>query len=252
MGNEHERISVGTWVQINNPEVVEMAAISGFDFLILDMEHGNFDFPSLENLLRAAESHNVRPIVRVQENDPASIMKALDLGAKGVLIPQVATRQDAERAVQAAKYAPVGARGACPFIRAGGHLITQWEAHANQSNQQLQVIALVEGKEGIDNLEAIVATPGIDALMIGPFDLSVSLGISGQVDHPLIDQKFDEAAALAHRYGKTLFGVDFQTDYEGIKNKLLRWRARGVTTIVSGADKAVILNGFNALVSVFR
>ncbi|WP_110648857.1 HpcH/HpaI aldolase family protein [Salinicola peritrichatus] len=247
-----EPLILGTWVQINSPELVELVALSGFDFAILDMEHGNIDFPSLEHLIRASESRQMRPVVRVTENDAFPIMKALDLGAKGVLIPQVETPEEARRAVQAAKYAPLGTRGACPFVRAGGHLIAQWEEHAHQANRDTQVIALIESKTGVDHLDAIVATPGLDAFMIGPFDLSVSLGIAGQVDHPLIHTTFDHAMTLAHHHQKTFLAVDFQTDRAGVAGMLANWRERGVTTLVSGADKAMILTSMRTQVRTLR
>jgi len=247
-----EPLILGTWVQINSPELVELVALSGFDFAILDMEHGNIDFPSLEQLIRAAESRQLRPVVRVPKNTAFPIMKSLDLGAKGVLVPQVETPEQVRQAVQAAKYAPLGARGACPFIRAGGHLVAEWEAHAHQANQDTQLIALIESEKGIEHLEAIVATPGLDAFMIGPFDLSVSLGVAGQIDHPMIHAAFDHAMTLARHYQKTFFAVDFQTDRAGVAGMLAHWRARGITTLVSGADKAIILTSMRAQVSTLR
>jgi 4-hydroxy-2-oxoheptanedioate aldolase len=122
MAEPVKKIRIGTWVQINNADIVECIAISGFDFAIYDMEHGNIDFPGLEALMRAGEARGLQSVVRVQENCSAPIMRALDLGAGAVLVPGISSSVDARYAVEAAKYAPLGSRGACPFIRAGEHL----------------------------------------------------------------------------------------------------------------------------------
>jgi 4-hydroxy-2-oxoheptanedioate aldolase len=249
---ENKRIKIGTWVQINSADIVECIAISGFDFAIYDMEHGNIDFLALEALMRAGEGKGLKSVVRVQENNPALIMRALDLGAAAILVPSVSSSVVASRAVEAAKYAPLGSRGACPFIRAGGYLVRDWSAYSEKANNETQLIVLIECKKGIENLEEIISTKGVDGFMIGPFDLSVSLGLPGQVGHPLIEDIFDESARLAVKHGKEFYGVDFQVNKEGVSEMLPRWRERGINTIVSGADKAVIMQGFSEISSFFN
>ena len=246
------KIRIGTWVQINNADIVECIAISGFDFAIYDMEHGNIDFPGLESLMRAGEAKGLQSVVRVQENCSVLIMKALDLGASAVLVPGISSAGDARFAVEAAKYAPLGNRGACPFIRAGEHTVKDWVTFSERMNKQTQLIALVESKQGAESLEEIIGTTGVDGLMIGPFDLSVSLGIPGNVSHPNISKTFDEAAQLAVKNGKEFYGVDFEANREGVEKMLPRWQERGITTMVTGADKVVIMHGFSELASSFK
>src|SRR5699024_4663404 len=114
------------------------------------------------------------------------ITKALDIGAEGVLVPQISTKEEAEKVVSAARYYPNGNRGACPFIRSGNHLVTNWEEYYTKANKDVVVMALIEGEKGLNNLEEIISTEGLDAIMLGPMDLSVSLGLGGELEHPKV------------------------------------------------------------------
>ena len=119
LAQQQGRIAFGTWVQIGSPEVVEAAGYQGYDFVIIDMEHGQFGFDTVPSMVRAAESADVTPVVRVPGVEETIILKVLDTGAMGVLVPGISTREQAEKAVRAAKYGPIGIRGACPWT----HLI---------------------------------------------------------------------------------------------------------------------------------
>jgi 4-hydroxy-2-oxoheptanedioate aldolase len=113
-------------------------------------------------------------------------MKALDTGAAGFVYPGVTTAEDAQEAVSSSLYPPEGTRGACPFVRASGHSSKDWKSFAQRSNRDLVRIILVEGTEGIENLSEIVSVEGVDVIMMGPFDLSVALGVGGEVEHPAV------------------------------------------------------------------
>jgi 4-hydroxy-2-oxoheptanedioate aldolase len=235
--NQKEVTRLGTWVQINNPEVVEIMGNGSFDFVILDMEHGNIWYESLVDLIRAAKLRDLYSIVRVPELNGPSIMKVLDLGANGIIVPQVSTKEQAQKAVSFAKYPPDGQRGSCPCIRAANHYVEDWGRFAKKCNHDVSVIILVEGPEGIKNFGEIVQTEGVDAFMIGPFDLSVALGIPGEVTHPLVEQKLDEVFALAKAYNKEIIGVDFSNNPIDAEANLKKWKARGSRIFMTGIDK---------------
>jgi 4-hydroxy-2-oxoheptanedioate aldolase len=245
-------VHLGTWVQINNAEVIEMIGTSDFDFIVIDMEHGNIWLESVEHLIRAAENSNLYPIVRVPENNASLILKVLDLGAKGILVPHISSKEDAEKAVKAAKYSPLGERGSCPCIRAGRHMVENWSSFSRKSNEEVKVILLIEGEEGVANFHEIVTIPGVDAYMIGPFDLSVSLGVPGEVSHPLVEQKFKEVSEIIRKYNKELIGVDFSANESDIIYNLQKWRERGSRIFMTGIDKWIFSKAVKTTSSVIN
>lgn len=232
-----DNYQLGTWVQMNSSTVIEIIGQSKFDFIVIDLEHGNISLESLEQLLRAAECSGLKAIVRVYENNASLIMRVLDLGPDGVLIPHVSSKKEAEKAVQFAKYPPIGTRGSCPCIREADHWSNNWPEFMKKSNNDTMVVALVEGQDGIENFGEIVEVDGIDAFMIGPFDLSVSLGIPGQTTHPSIEETYSQVIEQTKKHGKELIGVDFSYDLQDIESSLGVWSNRGVSMIMTGIDK---------------
>lgn len=228
---------LGTWVQLGNENIVEIIGYSNFDFVIIDLEHGNITLEKLEHLIRAARVSDLYTIVRVYENNSSLIMRVLNLGIDAILVPQISSKEDAEKIVNSSKYPPLGCRGSCPCIREAGHWDDDWVSFMKDSNKNVEVIALVEGEEGLNNFSEIVAVEGIDSFMIGPFDLSVSLGIAGQVNHDIIEKKYKEVISLASSYNKEIIGVDFSYELDGIKIAIDVWLNRGVKRVVTGIDK---------------
>ncbi len=228
---------IGTWIQIGSPEVVEMVGLAGFDFAVIDTEHSYFGIETSENLVRAADAVDLIPFIRVSRKDPSLVMKALDTGAAGFVYPGVLCRQDAEEAVSASKYPPLGNRGACPFVRAAGHVARDWEKHAEHSNEDLVSVILVEGQEGVENFEEIIGVPHIDVIMMGPFDLSVSLGVGGQVEHPLVMEKFGEMIDLAASRGVALMPNIFNPDLKKVAELSDHWFGRGCQSLIVNTDK---------------
>ena len=179
---------IGTWCSIPSASVVNIVAASGLDFVIIDMEHGPHSFQTVEDMIRAAEVENCTPLVRVSKNDEALMLNALDIGAHGVVIPHIESRADADLAVSHAKYYPLGKRGFSPFTRAGGYSLYNVKTHSRTQNEQTLVILVLEGKEGIANLDDILSIENVgdkvDVVYIGAYDLSQAVGRPGQVDHP--------------------------------------------------------------------
>jgi len=228
----------GTWSQTGSPEVLEMLGFSRkFAFTIIDTEHGYYDLGHAENLVRAANASGISPIVRVGVNDPYLITKALDLGAEGILVPNIATAADARKFVAATQFAPAGNRGACPFVRSGEHLVTNWSAYAQKADRDIFTMVLVEGAEGFANLEAIAKTERLDGVMIGPMDLTVSLGIGGQLNHPRLKSYIADAVKVCAEHNVKFFLPNFFQTIDTATEATKAFMALGVKYFTIGSDK---------------
>ena len=176
------RQTVGAWLSLANAHTAETLASLGFDWLCIDLQHGLLDFQDLTRMLPAISTTDATPLVRVPWNEPYEIMKALDAGAYGVIVPMINNRLEAEQAVAACRYPPEGIRSFGPIRAAlyGG------ADYATEANTQIACIAMIETAEGLGNLQEIVATPGLDGIYIGPSDLALALDLTprGDNDHP--------------------------------------------------------------------
>ncbi|MDK2871515.1 MAG: 4-hydroxy-2-oxoheptanedioate aldolase [bacterium] len=220
---------LGMFVQSRSEEIVEIIGYSGFDLVIIDMEHGPFDIEVALNLVRAADAAGITPIVRVPENSNTAILKALDIGASAVIIPGISSKEDAEKAVKASKYGPIGIRGACPSVRANKYGAGD-PNYLRTANDKTSVILLVEGKEGVKNFDEIISVPYIDAVMLGPFDLSVSLGLPGEVHNPLVRKALKEMANKAKEKG--VYVGTFSVDLDDVKE----WFSLGLNYVAYNVD----------------
>jgi len=180
----------GIFIGIPHPALVEMSGHAGFDFVVIDNEHGPAGLETTEHLIRAARCAGVIPVVRTLEAD---ILRVLDIGASAIQVPQVDTAEQAARIVAAAKYPPVGRRGAAFSTRAAGYGFFGGLPFVQQSNTGTAVIVMVETREALANLDAIAAVPGVDAIFIGPNDLSFSLGHPGEWSHPEVERAIEDA-----------------------------------------------------------
>lgn len=190
---------IGPFMKTMDPAFVECAGHAGFDFVILDMEHGPAGFPDLQNLIRGAEAAGVLPVVRTCDASETAIGKALDLGAAGIQVPQVKSVQEGEEIVRAAKFYPEGERGVCRFVRAASYSSMPGDRYFREANENL-VIMQVEGAQILENLDSILKIKGLDILFIGPYDLSQSLGVPGKVgDRKVVDtiRKINDRARMA-------------------------------------------------------
>lgn len=192
---------VGTFFSIDAPDLVESGALCGFDFGIMDMEHGSFYPRSAAGMVRAAECRGMAPLVRVSDSRESTILKALDIGSHGIVVPQVNDGAEAERIVAACHYHPVGRRG-LGLVRASDYGSVPVPEYFARVREQLLVVAQCETREGAEHLEEIVRTPHIDAVFLGPFDLSQSLGFPGETDHPEIRETAARLVRLCRETGK--------------------------------------------------
>ena len=174
--------TLGGWLSLANVHIAETLANLGFDWLCIDLQHGLLDYQDLRAMLPAISTADVTPLVRVPWNEPYEIMKVLDAGAYGVIVPMINNRTEADRAVAACRYPPLGNRSFGP-IRAARHGRL---SYAERANDEIACIAMIETSEGIERAEEIAATPGLDGVYIGPSDLALGIGLPprGDNDHP--------------------------------------------------------------------
>lgn len=176
-------VLVGTQCFTGNAAIVEILGHSGWDWVSLDMEHATSSFADIEQLVRAANWSNIVALVRVAENDPVLISKALDSGAAGVIVPHIASAADLREAVGATQYPPHGVRGACSTTRATGYGAQPWKEYVEQANKGVVVIPLIEDKAGVDAFDELLAVDNVPVYWIGITDLTVSLGFPGADFH---------------------------------------------------------------------
>ena len=191
---------LGSWLQTGSPVAAEILANAGFPWLGLDCEHTSADFGVVESIARALQGRGAALLVRVSQADAIEIRKCLDIGAAGVIVPMVETAAQARLAVSAAKYPPLGLRGFC-FGR-----MNDWgarfEEYARTANDQTVVIAMIESRQGVERIDEILAVDGVDGVFIGPYDLSGSYGVPGQVQHDLVRQARDRVLKACRAAGK--------------------------------------------------
>ncbi len=238
------RQTVGCWLSLANTFTAESLANLGFDWVCVDLQHGLLDYQDLTHLLPAISTSAATPLVRVPWNEPDHIGKALDAGAYGVIVPMVNNRAEAERAVSACRYPPEGVRSFGPIRAAlyGGR------GYAAGANEQIACIVMIETREGLENLEAIVTTPGVDAVYIGPADLALALGLPpvGDNDHP------DHAAAV----GRILEACRRAGIGAGIHTSSLayarRYLEQGFNLVTLGSDAGFMMRAAAADLAAVR
>ena len=233
-------VALGTFIQTASPENAEIAAASGFDYIILDMEHGSFGIESLVNLIRGVQLAGSTPVVRLPDDSESGILKALDAGAIGILIPGISNAEQVRKVTKAARYAPLGNRGACPVTRATAHGLHDWKHHVEWSNQNIMVWIIIETLEGFKNLEEIIVTPGLDGVGFGHFDLAQAMGLEGQTHHPDVNRKIEEAMTVAKRNKVEIQVHIFESSPKEIQEAAHRWVKFGVRTLSCMSDRWIL------------
>lgn len=238
------RPMLGTFNVIPSVDLAELLALSGFDFVVLDMEHGPFSWHEARQGIIAARAHDAYVIVRVRAAHAHLIGAALDIGADGVLVPGVGSAREAREVVAAARFAPEGERGANPWVSASGYGSTpDWFATANR---EVAVLVMVEGARAIDATAEILDVPGLDGVFLGPVDLSHSLGLPGQTEHPRIRTALEAVAAKAAERGKA--SAVFTAGPDQVRS----WWSLGVDLVACGVDAGHIRTALSTLVSHVR
>ena len=186
-------LTIGSWITIGHPSIAEIMATAGFDWLAIDMEHSAITLDQALVLIQVIELSGIPPLVRVGENDPTVIKRVMDSGAHGVIVPMINSAEEAQKAVSAVKYPPVGSRGV--GLARAQRYGTGFESYMEWNREKSIVIVQIEHILGVENFDAIFSVEGVDGFIAGPYDLSGSLGIPGQFDHP----RFKKAIALMEK-----------------------------------------------------
>jgi len=199
--------AVGAALAWPSAQLVEFCALAGFDWVLLDAEHGPIDVRTCEEMVRSAESYGIVPMVRVPTNDRIVIMQYLQVGVTGIGVPHVNTRQDAEKVVQAIKYYPQGSRYADTGAKAADYGLLKSNAELyEEANRETMIVIWVEEATALENLDEILKVEGIDAVNIGPSDLALTMGHPGRPDHPEVQRAVGEARRKILASGKVLVG----------------------------------------------
>ena len=232
------RALLGMFVGMPAPSLVEMCGHAGFDFIIVDNEHGPAGIESTEHMLRAARGSGVIPVVRTLEAD---ILRVLDIGASAIQVPQVNTAEQARRIVAAAKYPPVGTRGAAFSTRAAGFGFFGGERHIADSNAGTAVIVMTETRDALGNLDAILSVPGVDAVFLGPNDQSFSRGQTRPMGHPDVVAAIEHgiARALAHNVAPGVLALT-PDDFHRWRNVGARYLPMVMSGVIGNALRTVV------------
>ncbi len=232
-------ILFGLIANLGSSLTVEMAGAAGYDWLWIDGEHGMGGFTDTIHQLQAASATRAAPIVRVVWNDFPLIKRVLDSGAAGVIVPWINHAEDAAQVVRAMRYPPEGIRGVARLLRANSFGF-DFDAYFARANQDLLTAVQVETADAVANADAIAAVEGVDTLIVGPTDLSTSLGIFGQFKHPLLWEAFDKVAKACRAYGKSAGCLLPALD------DVDRLIEMGYRFIATGADGSLLANGMKA------
>jgi 2-dehydro-3-deoxyglucarate aldolase len=199
---KNNELTVGSWISIAHPDVVEVMATAGFEWLVVDMEHTATDINTAKNLIATIKANGMQPLVRVGANDELIIKRVLDSGAEGIIVPMIKNAIEAKRAVDFVKYPPHGKRGV-GLYRAQNYGTTFSEYQRwNQENSV--VIAQIEHIDAVKNIEEILLTEGIDGIMVGPYDLSASMGYPGEYDREDVKEALEIVKKACRNFNKPL------------------------------------------------
>jgi 4-hydroxy-2-oxoheptanedioate aldolase len=238
------RHQIGLWSMLASPVATEIAAGSGFDFLVLDMEHAPNELTAIRDQLQAMQGSAAAPVVRPPWNDTVVFKRLLDVGAQNFVVPMVQDADDARRAVAATRYPPRGVRGVAVATRA--NRFGRVTDYLQRASDEICVHVQIETRAALANLEAIAAVDGVDGLFIGPSDLAADFGQLGNSAHPEVRRAIDDAIARICATGKVA-GI-----LAPIEADARHWLALGATFVAVGSDLGVLARQTEALARRFQ
>jgi 2-keto-3-deoxy-L-rhamnonate aldolase RhmA len=237
--------AIGSFLGLQSPNVAELMAHAGFDWLVIETEHNALDSAEIEHMLMAMNGTDTVPIVRIPSSNPVFIQRALDMGAMGLVVPMVKTAEEAQAIVSATRYPPEGTRGFGP-LRASHYTIDD-EDYFARANDNILVALIFETREAVKNLEAIAAVDGIDVLFLGPADMSLALGLSPlKLPHPEVDQVLDRMLEVGQK-GDVAIGKGSHTP-----EQLRQLQAKGATFLSYGPDYFLLRDAALEGLSAFK
>jgi 4-hydroxy-2-oxoheptanedioate aldolase len=243
---------IGSYVTFPSPDVVELFAHAGMDYVIIDMQHSSPDWQTLAHMLRAADAGGTSPVVRLHTHEPSVILKTLELGAEGISLPGVTSGANIRAAVDAIYYEPLGRRGACGHTRVGGYNSrrSDFPEHVRQQNERVCIWAIVEHPDAIGKVGEIAAVrPGADVIGVGRGDLSTALGLAGQVNHPDVIAANE---AVIKEVEKESGGRCASSTMIQRTEDIGPWFERGCRLFTYAADAILLMEAARGAVDAFR
>lgn len=198
---QQQEVLMGCWLNLGSSLTAELIGYAGFDWALIDLEHGSGNEKDAIAQLQALKSTGTGAIIRVESNDKRRIQRALDIGAEGIMVPQIKTKEDIRTAISGMYYSPEGERGVAKMIRATG-FGENFNAYREGSKETILSIVQIETKEALDNVEEIAKMDGVDVLFVGPSDLTMSLGVFGQIEHPEYKNALKKIMEAVKKAGK--------------------------------------------------
>lgn len=241
------QLAVGTMaVEFRQPSLMTLLAQGGLDFVLIDNEHGPFGIETIADLSRGARAAGVTPIVRVPELSYAHVAQPLDAGAQGIMLPRVTGRSQVEQVLEWMKYPPVGRRGAVlgrGHTNFGGGPLPEMLAALNQ---EAVLVVQVETREAVERLDEILSVPGVDAALVGPTDLSLALGVPGQLESPVLAQAITQVLAGCQRHGvvPAIHTNDVQLTAS--------WARKGMRMVSINSEAGLLMAGIRSAVTTIR
>ena len=218
--------------QGRDPGTPAIFAAAGYDFIFIDMEHGNYSMETVADLIRGCKSVDVAPVIRVPHLETHFISRVLDAGAEGIMVPMTSQREQAERIVKYSKYTPLGMRGFGNQTGQTDYKGVKTLEFMKEANEHTLIIAQIETKEAIDRVEEILDVNGIDVALIGPNDLSISLGVPDQMESDVMKQAIGRVVEAAKKKGKSS-GI-----HVGNVSMVRNWRSKGMNVLAYSTDIA--------------
>jgi 4-hydroxy-2-oxoheptanedioate aldolase len=240
---EQRRLQIGLWSQLTTGLAAELLSRAGFDWIVIDTEHSPTELPAVLQQLQALAASDTSPVVRVAWNDPVLIKRILDIGAQTILIPFVQTAEDAEKAVSATRYPPIGIRGVATSHRA--NQFGRIADYLHIAAEQICVLVQIETRAGLENAAAIAAVPGVDGIFVGPSDLSGSLGHLGEPNHPEVREAIGAIQAAAAGAGKPIGTL------APLEDDAHRYIDLGFAFVAVGSDVGLLARHTDALARTF-
>jgi len=238
-------VMYGIGANLGSSLTVEMIGASGFDWTWIDLEHGTQDYSELIHQMQAASIHHAPAVVRIAWNEAPRFKRVLDLGAAGIMVPYVTSAEEAEQAAKAMRYPPEGIRGVAKFNRACG-FGQDFGRYFSEANRNLLTVVQLETTRSVRNAAEIAAVDGVDVLFIGPLDLSVSMGMADNYEHPEFLEAMDRVAQACKAHGKAAGILVPKPDY------LEGWIAKGFTFLVVGSDGGCVASGLKSIAATCK
>jgi len=242
-----DKVAIGTMISdVRSPAVAQIMAAAGLDFVMFDMEHGAYDIATVADIIKVARLSGIVPLVRVPDCQYHLISRVLDAGAQGVMVPRIETLEQVKIATEAVRYPPQGKRGASVTKGHNEYQSAPLKEFIEHSNREVLLILQIERKEAVDNINEMLSVPGVDAALIGPADLSISLGVPGETNSTIVTEAIGKVVEACARHG-VWSGAHLSS------TEVLRyWMTQGMRLIMCSNDVHMLADGAKKIVGALK